>query len=255
MVKYLPEFSSEVASVFAKSITNAVGDGISEDVLSKGLVTQNGNAARIWDIIHTNLVKMFRDSHIVAKPSKRGAWEILPVFDKRTGTLFCCMREKNFSSIAKRDTKRQRRHYLHALQMAFNFDLPYLQTKLNIGIDDNENDNLIIEQTISRISDDLGIPKNVITRHALVLFQSFDYQLVSIRCCAVNSQFEIVESIDWSDLIVATASAIVEEVDDKTNTRNMPTQGLKLKKKAEDRLGKKAIVSVPQSEKDATKES
>ena len=250
MGRYLPEFTSEIAKIFAKSISNAVGDGISEDVLSKGLVTQNGSPARIWDILHANLVKTFSTEQIVAKPSKRGGWEILPMFDKRTGVVFCCMREKNFASISRRDPKKQRRHYLNALIKSFNRDLPLLQTKLDLGLVTDEIENQIVDVTISRIACDLGIPRNVITRHALVLFQSYDNQLVSLRCCAVNSQFEIIDSIDWSDYIPATTSVIVEAVDDQTNIKNTPTQGLRLKKKAEERLEKKPNVSLPQVEEE-----
>ena len=55
MGQYLPEISSVIAQAFANSISNAVGDGINEDVLSKGLITQNGNPGSICDILHTDL--------------------------------------------------------------------------------------------------------------------------------------------------------------------------------------------------------
>lgn len=253
MGEYLPEIASDVASAFAKSISHAVGDGIIEDVFGKGLITQNGSPARIWDILHTNLAKAFKHSHIVAKPSKRGAWEILPVFDKEINVLFCCMREKNFAAIAKRDPKKRKYHYLNALLQSFNRDLPCGQIKLSIVREAHEDMGDVIASIISRITADLEIPQGLIRRHALVLFHSYDSQLISLRCCAINSQFEIISSLDWSAFIPATASIIAETVEDVTNISNTPAQGLKLKKKAEDRLDKKSNISLYQDNQENEK--
>lgn len=252
MGKFLPEISSIIACTFASSISNAIGDGISEDVISKGLITKNGNPGRIWDILHTSLVNTLDPAYMVAHPSKRGAWEILPIFDKQTNTLFCCMREKNFASLSRRNHEKQKRHYLYALSKAFNCDLPFLQMRLDISEDSNS-DSAMIEEAIAKITNDLGIPANIISRHALILFNSVDGQLISLRCCAINSEFEIVESVDWSEYIPANSSAIVEFIDSEAGRLNDSKPKLKLKEKAETRIGRKSSVAVRQEQEGSKK--
>lgn len=252
MGKYLPTISSIIAQTFANCISNAVGDGISEDVLSKGLVTQNGNPGRIWDILHTGLVKTLDATYVVANPSKRGAWKILPVFDRQTNTLLCCMREKNFASLSRRNLSKQRRHYLYALSKAFNNDLPYLQERLDV-FEESDTDSALIEDAIGRITSDLGIPANIIRRHALILFHAVDNQLLTLRCCAINSMFEIVDSVSWSEFIPASSSAIVDFVEDSAEKSNASKPKLRLKEKAKSRAGRKpssAIHQEPEENKD-----
>ena len=249
MGQYLPEIPSTIATAFANSISNAVGDGINEDVLSKGLVTQNGNPGRIWDILHTSLVNSFDSTYTIAKPSKRGAWEILPVFDKQTATLFCCVREKNFSLLRNRNLAKQKRHYLYALSKAFNNDLPGLQTRLDVFNDNNEDLDLVNE-AINKITGDLGIPANIIRRHALILFYAADYQLLTLRCCAINSMFEVVDSVNWAEFIPDASSAIVDIVEDDREKSQASKPRLKLKEKAESRIGRKSTIAIHQEQEE-----
>ena len=250
MGQYLPEISSVIAQAFANSISNAVGDGINEDVLSKGLITQNGNPGRIWDILHTDLANSLDPACVVAKPSRRGAWKILPVFDKQTGILFCCMREKNFSLLCHRNLAKQKRHYLFALSKAFNNDLPSLQVRLDVFQDNNNDDSDLVKVAIARITDDLGIPANIIERHALILFHAVDNQLLTLRCCAINGMFEIVDSINWDEFIPDISSAIVDTVENDMEKSQAYKPKLKLKEKAKSRIDRKSSIAIHQEEEE-----
>lgn len=248
MAKYLPDTEDSLIKIFAHSISNAVGDGIEEDVQSKGLVTRNGDPPRIWDILHTNLVNSLSDSSVIAKPTKRGGWSILPIVDLQTGTLYCCMRENNLKHINKRNSAKKKQHYLFALAAAFNHDLPIMQGQLFTS-DETKQNQVIVDNAISRICADLNISRGIVQRHALVLFHSNDSQLVSMRCCAINSQFEIIEAIDWSQFIPIAESIVVETADTVENEKTQLPEP-PLKKRSQERIAKRGIVPLPLAKKE-----
>lgn len=235
---YLPDFPEKTVRDIAESIATAVGDEIVEDVQSKRLITQNGTSGRIWDIIHTNLFNVFRDSTITARPSRRGIWEFLPFFDKQTGVLYCCMKEKNFKRLIKMETRKRNNHYLAAIAHSFNNDLPNFDQQSLFPSEDSF-DERAISQVIGQIMSDLGIPASIVRRHGVILFQNESGQLLSLRCCAINSSFKIVDSQNWSEFIPVTDSVVVESNLDPHDPHNNPTQHLSLSKKATDRIGQK----------------
>ena len=248
MSKYLPETDEKLMEIFAESISNAIGDGIEEDVQSKGLVTRNGDPSRIWDILHTNLVNSLGGLSVIAAPTKRGAWAILPIVDLSSGVLYCCMRESNYKLISKRNSEKQKQHYLYALTEAFNCDLPFLQVRLFSSEETNQN-KTIVDKAICRITTDLGISPSIVRRHALVLFHSNSAQLVSLRCCAINSQFEIIDSIDWSQYIPVTESIIPEtSVAVETHSSKLPEPILK--EKSKERIAKRGVLPLKRIKKE-----
>ncbi len=248
MAKYLPETDENLAKIFAESISYAVGDGIEEDVQSKGLVTRNGDPSRIWDILHTNLVNSLHGLSVIAAPTKRGGWAILPIVDLESGVLYCCMRETNFKLVGKRDLEKKKQHYLYALAEAFNCDLPLLQGRL-FSSKETKQDKAIVESAICRITADLGISRGNVRRHALVLFHSNDSQLVSLRCCAINSQFEIVDDVDWSKFIPVTVSIIPETSNAVEKSKSKLPDPI-LKDKSIERIAKRGIVPQQRSIKE-----
>jgi len=248
VAKYLPETDENLARIFAESISYAIGDGIEEDVQSKELVTRNGDPSRIWDILHTNLVNSLHGLSVIAAPTKRGGWAILPIVDLKSGVLYCCMRENNFKLLSKRKLDKKRQHYLYALAEAFNCDLPFLQGKLFSSEETNQ-DKIIVENAICRITADLGISRGIVHRHALVLFHSYDAQLVSLRCCAINSQFEIVEPVDWSQFIPVTESIIPETSDAIENSKSKLPDPV-LKDKSRERIAKRGVVPLQRTKKE-----
>jgi hypothetical protein len=252
---YLPSFPEKTVRDIAESIATAVGDEIVEDVQSKRLVTQNGTSGRIWDIIHTNLFNVFKDSTITARPSRRGIWEFLPFFDKQTGVLYCCMKEKNFKRLTKMETSKRNSHYLAAIAHSFNSDLPDFEQQLCLFPREYSFDERAISQVIGQIMSDLGIPASIVQRHGVILFQNESGQLVSLRCCAINNSFKIVDSQNWSEFIPVMDSVVVETNLDPHDPHNNPTQHLSLSKKATDRIGQKQSITPLSNESDSIKKN
>ncbi|NLI12911.1 DUF5986 family protein [Pelotomaculum propionicicum] len=239
---YLPSLPENTVRNIAESIATAVGDEIVADVQSKRLITQNGTNGRIWDIIHTNLFNVFRDSTITARPSRRGIWEFLPFFDKQTGVLYCCMKEKNFKRLSKMETNKRNNHYLAAIAYSFNSDLPDFEQQLSLFPREDSFDERAISQVIGQILSDLSIPASIVRRHGLILFQNELGQLLSLHCCAINSSFKIVDSQNWSEFIPVMDSVVVETNLDPHDPHNNPTHHLSLSKKATNRIGRESSI-------------
>jgi len=223
----------------ADSITRAVGDDIIEDIQAHHLVTGNGNATRTWDYINTNIYYGFKSSDVIANPTKRGPWELLPFFERATGNIYSAMREERFSTIKKQRPGRKNAHYLDALTNSLNGDLV-----ANIGqarfLDFAPFEDEKIHEIVEKIFSDLNIPGNIIKHHGLILFSSQNFQLFSLRCCVINGDLEIVEEADWSNYIKAGDSVVTEKVN-KDDIGNDPSAGLNFKQKAKDRIDQKEI--------------
>jgi hypothetical protein len=242
--------SDEFISTIAKCLVDAVGDDIKEDVELHKLVTQNGTKGRIWDFFNRNICKSFNKGDIIANPTKRGAWELVPVFDRNTGTIYSVMRELRFSELKKELPKRRIANYVDALVGSLNADLrpTYHQQSLFPSLSKKFKDKQI-RKIVQKIISDLGIPNEVVKRHALILFQSSNYELLSLRCCMINSNFDIVVKADWNNYIKTNESSVADKITDKTSAYVDPTAGLKYTQKAKDKMNQKTPAKDKSKEK------
>lgn len=226
-------------NTIAKCLVDAVGDDIKADI--QGLVTQNGTAARIWDFINTNICKQFSKSDVIANPTKRGGWELVPAFDRSTGTIYSLMREQRFSLLKKELPKRRNAHYVDALVRSLNANLiaPQHQTSLFSSLPNKFNNDKRMQEIVQKIIFDLGIPNELVKRHALILFKSSNNELSSLRCCIVDSNLDIVKEADWNNYIKFNESIIADKLTDKTSAYVNPTAGLKFRTKAKDKMDQK----------------
>ena len=238
MKDLLPPIKSEIKKCFVESINLAVGDAIKEDVQSKGLVTGNGNPGRIWDLLHTELVKRLKKFGLVAKPTQRGAWAILPIVDATTHLMSCCMRETTFAQLSKRERRKKARHYSSLLAYVFNRDLPILQGTL-FDYENSDSEKLNFEESVARIFHDLEVNAEVVERFALILFNSSCGQLTSVRICAVNCNLEIVAQQSWTEYIPAFVSSVVEIRPNKEPTNAKPITKHQLSNKAKKRIAER----------------
>lgn len=96
-----------------------------------------------------------------------------------------------------------------------------------------------IRRIVLKIFEDLGIPDNIVKRHALILFNDVKGVLLSLRCCIVDSHLNTVEDVNWNEYIKVNESTIADEVFDRTSAFNNPTSGLKYTQKAKDKKKQK----------------
>jgi hypothetical protein len=233
----------KLIEIVSDSIGSAIGDDIRADIKSKGLVTQNSTPTRIWDLLNTNLCNSFNEFDIVAHPTKRGSWDLVPIFERATGFLYVLMRENRLKTLKKEASKRKSAHYVEALAKSLNKDLMathYQAPLLEINDEKFENEEYI-RKIIQKIFEDLGIPDNIVKRHALILFNDIKGVLISLRCCIVDSNLNMVEEARWSEYIKVNESTVAEEVTDEVSKFDDPTNGLKYKQKAKDKIKQKSI--------------
>ena len=69
----------------------------------------------------------------------------------------------------------------------------------------------------------------------MILFDSVDYTLNSVRAVLVDANLNVVAEDNWSKYIEAGESAIAEHIDDPNSARDNPSRGLKLTRKAVER--------------------
>ena len=210
-------------------ISSAVTDDIMQDTRRANMNrnTMNSYSFRIWDLINRNVYNTFKnDSNIVVGFTKRGVWNMTPIFDKSTGLIFTLMREERFLEVKR--NRKNHQHYVYELARAFNADIEIQQQSLF----ELERCYEKIQKNIRRICNDLLISTEMVKRHAIVLFSSQDGLLNSVRCCMINCNFEECETVTWNEYIGVAESVVVEQITNDNPKQNNPTMGLQYTPKA-----------------------
>lgn len=228
-MSFITNFSDDFIRSIVSSINSAVTDDIMQDTRQANMnrSSMNSYPSRIWDLINRNVCNAFKyNSEVIVAYTKRGPWNLIVIFDKTTGMLLTIMREERFDEV-KRDSK-SHKHYVYELANMFNADLEIQQQSLLV-LDENEEK---IKKSIERICNDLLISTDMVQHHAMVLFSSQDELLLSIRCCMINCNFEICETIPWNEYIGVSESVVVEQTTNNDHKQNNPAMGLSYTSKA-----------------------
>ncbi len=225
--------SSKLAKEMVRCVEDAVGDGIREDVQSRGLQTRNSVPSRIWDLLNTNLIETLKIQECTVTKTHRGPWEMLVIFEKTTQCIFTFMREKRFAELRKKQKKRAHMHYVDMLARQFNSNLIATPSQLRLFPHTFSDEDRLVE-LIHALLADLKGDIEVVRNHVLVLFDTEGYQLMHIRAVMVTPDLEIAEGSeqDWSAYISTHESVIVEKVVNPYAAENRPNRGLSLKAKA-----------------------
>lgn len=239
--------------IIAECVSDAVGNDIRVDIKRNGYVTGNGNPFRIWDFLNTNLSQRFDQKDVFARPTKRGPWSMIAIFDNETGFLYCIMREARFEQLKrelpKRRSAHRNAHYEDALVQTLNMDLRALQPTLFV-MDESalRFDDAYVQGIVQNILHDLNVPNEIVRRHALILFSSAHYELTSLRCCVLDSNLNIVCGENWNSYIKVCENIVVDEMPDPSPANLAPAVELPLKQKAKDRIGQKRLTKMKKSE-------
>lgn len=221
------------------SIIDGVSAGLGDDtkqILQKESINpkySNSKKDLKWDLLHRNIRQNLNGSHIMAEFAKVPGWKILPLFDTIEGNLYLLMKEYRFNSILKTRKKRAKDHYMEELVKTFNLGIEDFQQISFI-----ENDSLPpeVSKVISNILSDISLEKNLIQRFAIILFDDLNDELVSMRCCILDSNFNIVRQDNWSQYIKHDDSIITEKVEPEESLPSMLSD-LDLTEKAKKKIG------------------
>ena len=235
-----------------KSISDAVGDDIRRDVIVNELDTNNGTSTRIWDYINRNLGRNLSSEYYITKPTKRGRWEMKPIFDKRSKVLYTIMREERFSQLLTEVLDRDSAHYVQALAHELNVEIAHPNEQLSLFEDTEYFDEDQVRKIVLKINHDLGIPDGIIENHVLVLFSSSNHMMKSIRACVLKGDLTIVADRDWSKFIDVSHSDIVEQNEGIQVV--IPEDTLKFKEKATKRIRDKNKIRMNNNSTEERKE-
>ena len=89
-----------------------------------------------------------------------------------------------------------------------------------------------MSETVERIILSLSTESTCIQNHVLVLFESFNFSLTSVRAIIVDSHLNSVYEQSWNEYISINESSVVDKVDEPNSPANNPSKGLKLTAKA-----------------------
>lgn len=229
------------------SIIDGVSSGLGDDtkqILQKENIDirySNSKKDLKWDLLHRNIRQNLVGSHIMAEFAKVPGWKILPLFDTVEGNLYLLMKEYRFNNILKTRKKRTKDHYMEELVKTFNMGIEDFQ---QISFVENDTLPAEVSKVISSILSDISLEKDLIKRFAVILFDDLNDELVSMRCCILDSNFNIVYQKNWSQYIKHNDSIITEKVEPEESLPSM-LSNLDLTEKAKRKIG--------QSEKNAEK--
>ena len=223
-----------------KGLSSAVGDDLLESIRKADLSERYSNSKKFlkWDLINRNFIKAFHNSNIVAEYANRGPWFMVPLVDKRNGVVYSVLREDRFRELRSKKDRRKKPHYIDAFIQMFNFDITkYRQVSFfNDDFPDEEVCNIV-----QSVLESLNVVRGIINRHAIILFEEYNHELVNVRCCIVDTNLSIVFEESWNQYIKHEQSTITEQVVENEMKEELvkPTLG----KKARARKGSKVKIS------------
>ena len=221
------------------SIIDGVSAGLGDDtkqILQKESINpkySNSKKDLKWDLLHRNIRQNLKGSHIMAEFAKVPGWKILPLFDTIEGNLYLLMKEYRFNNILKTRKKRSKDHYMEELVKTFNLGIEDFQ---QISFVENDSLPLEVSKVISNILSDISLEKDLIQRFAVILFDDLNDELVSMRCCILDSNFNIVRQDNWSQYIKHDDSIITEKIEPEESLPSMLSD-LDLTEKAKKKIG------------------
>ena len=121
---------------------------------------------------------------------------------------------------------------LDALAKIFNGQLSAPNGQTSLFPEQTFSDEDKMSETVERIILSLSTESTCIQNHVLVLFESFNFSLTSVRAIIVDSHLNSVYEQSWNEYISINESSVVDKVDEPNSPANNPSKGLKLTAKA-----------------------
>lgn len=191
-----------------------------------------------WDLFNKNCIKAFSEGTLIARYARRGPWHMVPLVDFSSNFIFSVMREARFKELSRGKSRRKKAHYMEAFAQSFNFDLGE-SSQMSIFLEKQFGEEEVAK-IVNDILNDMNVEREAIQNYAVILFNEFNHELISIKCCVINSELEIIEEEDWSSYIKHRESVIPEVVEAEESSQYK--QSVSLKPKARERAKQKQAV-------------
>ena len=229
-----------------RCLSEAVGDDVKGCLRRENISDKYSNGKKFmkWDFINRNLIMNFSAGNLTAEYARRGAWYMVPIYDKETGTIYTVMREDRFREIQRKRTKRKKAHYIDALVQSFNFDLKATVVGQLSLFEEQSFERDEIKSIIEDIIKGFDVDKTIIKRYKTILFEEYHSELTAIRCCVLDTSLQVVEEEDWSAYITHRESVVIDTVS-VSNGSNMAN--IKLKDKARKKAEQRKLVTLKKS--------
>ena len=188
-------------------IIKAIDDGTylyKDYVVQEGFPTHNGSDGSKWNYINREIKKYLPGERFQIEVMRRGVWEFIGIYDKKTQFLYTLMRQKNLKELRRTaDTKLF--HYANALSrlnegLKSKYEVAEEQMTmfphLIYSVETEAVLDRILEELVSKI-------KGKIIRYALIAFDMQQNKVCSIKCIIPAVGMNYFAEEDWSELVSA----------------------------------------------------
>lgn len=218
-----------------KGIATGIGDDTKQVLQKEGINARYSTSEKYlkWDLLYRNIRNNLQNSHVIMDFAKIPGWTLFPLFDSIEGNLYFIMKENRFDNILKTQNKRKSLHYIEDAIRTFNKGIEsYKQESLFEEKEETDSLSKVLEGILA----DLSLDRQLVRRFAVILFDELNGELTAVRCCLVDSNYDIVKQEDWSQYIEHNNSVITEKV---TSDEELPSMlnELDLTDKAKRKIG------------------
>jgi hypothetical protein len=146
------------------------------------------------------------------------------------------MREKRFMQLRKAQKKRNKMHYVDMLAKQFNSSLTCTCKQTSLFAEHHFNDEKNVSELVQHLLNDLVDDLDLVNNHVLVLFDTVENELMSVRAVMITPSLDVADDseVSWSQYI-SNNSVVIEKISSIDSIKNSPNRGLKLSAKATQR--------------------
>lgn len=247
----LDRIPSQTIQKVYQCLFQAIGEDYQEAESHLELETHISKPFMIWDLINRNLIRSFSESDVLYSTKKRGMWEILLLYDKKSNMLLSFMKDTRFKDIRKVERGRKPQYIRALLLHNQSLQAEIKQQKLfeisKLEREDERLKTLLDSLCANFMESVVGHVKH----HALIVFSSGYGQLTSLKAYMLDSDLDVVCEKDLLDVAKPIMSNEVDKVSKYDSNHKKP----KLTEKANRRLKQKELVVLKSLEQTENKKS
>lgn len=209
--------------------------------------THNAKPSLRWDFINTNVMEKLKEMDIEVAITQRGFWEMLVIFSKEDNCIFTLMRKNRFEDIIINPEKNAP-IYLRALSI-LNEDLGLENPLLFDMGTDKSNLLFVLNKLCQNLTSNFPEQKPI---YKIITFDTdSNFRITDFRLNVLDYTCHILSEENILDTIIPVYSNEISQVENDLIQR----PGLKLKKKATDRIIGQTSVELKDIENQSSKEA